>query len=223
MSGDLPDTGEHPAVTDDDQPSALVRHDAIVVAVALVLLVLGSAMYRSLSAVKLVPLAVHGLSMQRPAGLLPPLEVEVPGSALGALAPTGDGEAPDAPADDGEGLPYHKLYKSPDGALLGLEISVDDKPDYRGLTMWLQLSRQTRYGEYHWTAASSEVTVDGRAWQRAEFQYAVKATEDDAPQVATGIEYATVNDGRLYVVTVHGTQAEARQWEDLVLSTLELK
>jgi hypothetical protein len=58
---------------------------------------------------------------------------------------------------------------------------------------------------------------------RTEFQYAIKATEGDAPQVATGIEYATLNASGLYVVTVHGTEAEARRLESLVLSTLTVE
>ena len=86
----------------------------------------------------------------------------------------------------------------------------------------LQQARRQRYGEYLWTAAAGEREVNGHAWLRTEFQYAVKATVDDAPQVATAIEYATVNDDRLYVVTVHGTEAQARRLEAIVQASLEL-
>ena len=198
-------------------PPAWKQHDLLVVAVAAALLIAGSLIYRVLIRPSVVEFSRDGLRFERPTGFFPPVNVEEPVSSLSGLG----GLAPSRSAPDPQ-TRYHKMYRTPDGPLMALEVRVDRRPEYQGLAIVLQQARRQRYGEYLWTAAADEREVGERAWLRNEFQYAIKATKDDAPQVATGIEYATVNDDRLYVVTVHGTEAEARRLESLVMSTLEV-
>jgi len=208
------DTAAAPA---EAAPPAWQRHDALVVAVAAVLLVIGAIAYRALTRPALVAFSQSGLRFERPNGFFPPEDVDVPTSSLAGLGGLAE---PGAPAS--KSSRYHKLYKTPDGPLIGLEVLIERRPDYQGLAIVLQQARKLRYGEYMWTADAGEVELRSHIWQRTEFQYAVKATADDAPQVATGIEYATVNGDRLYVVTLHGTEREARRLESFVRPTLEL-
>lgn len=198
-------------------PSLWHRHDLIVVVVATALWVAGALIYRKLVEPKMVEFSQAGLTFQRPTGFFPPVDVEAPATSfggLGGLAARADTTAQPAT------VRYHKLYKTPAGELVALEVLIDRKPRYRGLSIVLQQARRQRYGEFLWVADAEDREVSGAAWARTEFQYATKVAQDDAPQVATGIEYATVNGDRLYVVTVHGTRPEAMRLESLVQTTL---
>ncbi len=200
-------------------PSLWHRHDLLVVVVATALLVAGAFIYRKLVEPKMVEFSHAGLTFQRPTGFFPPVDIEAPATSFGGLAGLADrGDTAAQPAPPR----YHKLYKTPAGPLVALEVRIDRKPTYRGLGIVLQQARRQRYGEFLWVANAEDRDVGGAAWARTEFQYATKAAQDDAPQVATGIEYAAVNGDRLYVVTVHGTRPEAIRLESLVQTTLTL-
>lgn len=211
-------TDAAPRSTAEAPPPIWKRHDLLVLAVAAALLLAGALAYRVLIRPELIAFEHRGLRFERPTGYFPPQDIEVPPSSLAGLAAI----APSTPAPAAPSTRFHKLYKTPEGPLVALEVLVDRRPDYQGVAMVLQQARRLRYGEYLWTARADEREVNGHAWLRTEFQYAVKATDDDAPQVATAVEYATVNDDLLYVVTVHGTEEEARRLESLVQTSLEL-
>lgn len=201
-------------------PSSWHRYDLMVLVVAAALLVCGAMVYRGMTRPDMVEFSQDGLRFLRPTGYFPPEDVPPPPRALAGL----DGLASDAATREAPAPPRtHKRYKTPEGPLIALEVLIDRPPEYRGLAIVLQQDRRARYGEYLWNASSSERDLSGVQWLRTEFQYAIKATEGDAPQVATGIEYATLNASGLYVVTVHGTEAEARRLESLVLSTLTVE
>ncbi len=203
-------------------PSLWHRHDLLVVVVATALLVAGAFIYRKLVEPKMVEFSHAGLTFQRPTGFFPPVDVDAPATSFGGLGGLGGLAAQGSTAAQPATVRYHKLYKTPAGPLVALEVLIDRKPLYRGLGIVLQQARRQRYGEFLWVADAEDRNVGGAAWARTEFQYATKATQDDAPQVATGIEYATVNGDRLYVVTVHGTTPEAMRLESLIQTTLTL-
>jgi hypothetical protein len=198
-------------------PTAWQRHDLVVVAVVAALFVAGAFAHRRLVAPTLTELAQDGLRMSRPTGYFPPEDVPPAATSLAAFAGVGGDNAVPTPPR------FHKLYRTPAGPLMALEIRIEAAPAYRGLGIVLQQSRHDRYGDTLWVASSDERRVGDRARLRTEFRYATRTAPGDAPQIATGIEYAALNGGRLYVVTAHGSESEARRLESLALSTLTLE
>jgi hypothetical protein len=84
----------------------------------------------------------------------------------------------------------------------------------------LSFERHNRFGELYRMLDGDTVAIAGRDWLRTRFQYAWKEDKGDAPETATGIEYAIAAGERLYVVTLHGSDASTRWLEKLVASTL---
>jgi hypothetical protein len=205
---------------DGGRPSGWLRHDVLVLIGALALLATGVLAYRSLTAPRLTEFSRFGLSLERPGTWLPPQAVPPPPSrlAVAAGAQTSSSDARKAPAS-GEELPYHVVFQSPLSPLARLEIRIDRRPTYGNLRGALGLARVSRYGEVYWAAESDEQTIDGRDWVRTRFQYAYKAGDGDSPKVATGIEYGTVNGNLVYVVTFHGSDAEAERLRALIAPT----
>lgn len=186
-------------------PSAFIRYDLAVILLAAVMLTAGTFTYRSLTAVTLQRLETRGLSLGRPTALLPPIELDPPGSET---------------AGDGTPLPYHVEYQSPTSPLMRLEILVERRPEFNNLQASRALDRVSRYGEIYWAEPSETVKIAGRNWLRTRFRYGHKANAFDSPEVATGVEFATLNGGLVYVVTAHGTPDEADELADLIAPTL---
>jgi len=187
------------------RPGVWWRYDLLVLVAAGVVLALGAAAFRVASAPAMTEFSRDGLRFSHPARFLPPTDVALPagpGLAFGA-APAGDGSAVRGATR------FHQSMQSAEFPLARLEVMIAPQPALRSVPTWLAFERRTRYGQFYWTADSGAVQLGDREWFRARFEYATSATPDDAPQVATGIEYAAVNDGRLYVVTVHGEAPEA--------------
>lgn len=198
-----------------DQPTVWQRYDLLVVIVAVALLVGGILGYRSRITPQLVDFSQYGLSLSRPSAWLPPQPVKPPPSRLAIAL----GESPPARRATGA-LPYHVVYQSPRDPLIRLEIRIDRRPAYNNLAGALALARVARYGEVYWAAESDEETIRSRDWLRTRFQYAFKVGEADSPKVATGIEYATLNGGLVYVVTMHGSEQDAGRLRSLIAPTL---
>jgi hypothetical protein len=161
-----------------------------------------------------------GLSLMRPNSWLPPQPV-IPTPSRLALS-IGSGTSADAKRRPPAGLPYHVVYQSPTDPLVRLEIRIDRRPTYNNLHGALGLARVSRYGEVYWAAESHNETIHSRDWQRTRFRYAYKSDDVDSPKVATGIEYATLNEGLVYVVTLHGSEQEAEELSELVGPTLAI-
>ncbi len=219
---DIPETteGTVPVDTNTAAPPAWLRHDLLVVAVAAALFFAGALAYGVLLEPTMGRFSQDGLSFAKPQIFLPPQPVTVEESTfggLGGLAP----EGADQPAQDTD--EFHKIWRRVGFPMMALEVRIAPKPQFRGLDLVLQTSRRARYGKYLWDADTGTREMGGVEWERAEFHYATAAAEDDAPRVAVGIEYATVNGDRMYVVTVHGTAEEARRLEEVVLSTLTIE
>ena len=186
-------------------PTLFARHDLTVILLGLALLAAGSLAHRSLTAVTIDRLETLGLALDRPRALLPAT----------AIPSTPAGEA-----GDGSALPYHVEYQSPTRSLLRLEILVEPRPTYNNLHAARALDRVSRYGEIYWSEPTESVKIGGRNWLRTQFRYGYKTNSFDSPDVATGVEFATLNGGLLYVVTSHGTPDEASELAALIEPTL---
>ncbi len=188
---------------------------------ALVLFAVGVVAQRRLSAPSLRPLDQLGLHIASPAGWLPPRRVGRPTGGL--VARTGARERPRAGrrAPAAAGLPYHIQIQSVLDPAARLEIRIAERPTTGNLRSALVLERVSRHGEALWAADSVDSTIGGRDWVRTAYRYAYKGSKSDAPRIATGIEYATINGRLLYAVTLHGrTDADARRLEALLVPTL---
>ena len=208
-------------LTELSRPAAWHRHDLLVVGVALALFATGVTAQRRLAAPSLRPLDQLGLHIASPAGWLPPRRVGRPTGGLVARTDARDGRAPDAAAPSAPGLPYHIQIQSALDPAARLELRIAQRPTTGNLRSALVLERVSRHGEALWAADSVDRTIGGRDWVRTAYRYAYKGSKTDAPRIATGIEYATINGRLLYAVTLHGrTDAAARRLESLLVPTL---
>jgi hypothetical protein len=209
--------------TELSRPAAWHRHDLLVIVVALVLFGVGVVEQHRLSTPSLRPLDQLGLHIASPAGWLPPRRVGRPAGGLVAHAGARDGREPDAAAPSTAGLPYHIQIQSVLDPTARLEIRIADRPTTGNLRSALVLERVSRHGEALWAADSVDSTIGGRDWVRTAYRYAYKGSKSDAPRIATGIEYATINGRLLYAVTLHGrTDADASHLEALLVPTLSV-
>jgi hypothetical protein len=209
--------------TELSRPAAWHRHDLLVIVVALVLFGVGVVEQHRLSTPSLRPLDQLGLHIASPAGWLPPRRVGRPAGGLVAHAGARDGREPDAAAPSTAGLPYHIQIQSVLDPTARLEIRIAERPTTGNLRSALVLERISRHGEALWAADSVDSTIGGRDWVRTAYRYAYKGSKNDAPRIATGIEYATINGRLLYAVTLHGhTDADASHLEALLVPTLSV-
>jgi hypothetical protein len=191
------------------------------VVVAIILFGVGVIAQRRLSAPSLQPLDQLGLHVASPAGWLPPRRVGRPTGGLVSRTGARDGREPEAAAPSSPGLPYHIQIQSVLDPVARLEIRIAERPTTGNLRSALVLERVSRHGEALWAADSVDSTIGGRDWVRTAYRYAYKGSKSDAPRIATGIEYATINGRLLYAVTLHGrTDADARRLEALLMPTL---
>jgi len=195
-------------------PSVVAQHDLAVVIAALLLLAIGGLAYHSLTTPVMTTWEQHGLAFRWPGSWLAgePLP-QRPGRLLAEAA------APPRPAGE---LPFHEVYSYAADADLRIEVRVDRRPSYGNLRGVLSFERHNRFGELYRMLDGDTVAIAGRDWLRTRFQYAWKEDKGDAPETATGIEYAIAAGERLYVVTLHGSDASTRWLEKLVASTLRV-
>jgi hypothetical protein len=198
-------------------PTSRQNHDILVLAVVLVLFAGGVLLQRRLSTPALLPTNELGLHVSRPAGWLPARRVGAPTAGLAAPDPD---DARPRPADAAAGLPYHVVIQSALDPTARLEIRIAERPTTGNLRSALVLQRVSRHGEALWAADSADRTIGGRDWVRTAYRYTYKGSKTDAPRIATGIEYATINGRLLYTVTLHGSAATAPRLEALLVPTL---
>jgi hypothetical protein len=175
-----------------------LEHDGLVTLVAVLLLLSGWFSYRQVTAQELATFDRQGLTFTYPKGWFP------------------NDPAPDA-------FPVNVSFAALE-ATTRVEVRISKKPAFDGpLESVLDLTRSQRYGELYKKVASDKRTVSGKEWLRSEFVYAFKKTDDDSPRLAQAVEYATVNNENLYVVTIHGPSDRVRDLEHEVLGTVALK
>lgn len=197
-------------------PSFWRRHDLVVLGFALALLVIGALTIRTMTTPKLIRFSSEGLSFQRPTGWLPGREVK---PTQGSLAQRGAGfQAATAPSKEN-----HRVYSSPHDPRRRIEVRIAPRPAYTNLRGSLSISRLNKYGEFYWVSESSDESINQRDWVRTQYRYAFKATKEGSPQIAKAVEYATLNDKRLYVVTVHGDVNEMGTLESSIAKSLRLE
>lgn len=191
----IPDTGEHPVVR---APSHFWTHDLAVLLAAALLLVGGWLAHRAVARPRLARFDHQGLTFAYPAGWLP-----------------GGGD----PEQVGATLRYESV---PPGSRL--EVKIAGRPVMGPpLSPILDIARSRAYGQLYKRLESENLVRGGHEWLRTRYVYAYQPTADDAPAVAMAVEYATLNGERMYVVTVHGSEAGVEDLESDILHTLAVK
>tara|TARA_R110002096_G_scaffold143328_3_gene299230 strand:+ start:93226 stop:93891 length:666 start_codon:yes stop_codon:yes gene_type:complete len=202
-----------------NRPSLSQRHDLGVLIVALAMLAGGALVHRYRAAPSVVPYAKEGLVFERPGGWLP---AQIPAVSVSPLVQhqAGFGVATTIPTRAPNTV--HTIYVSPLDARRRIEVRIEDRPAYSNLRGALAVARLGQYGEFYWARHSGNATIANRDWLRTEFRYAFKANKGSSPQIAEAVEYAIVNAGRLFVVTLHDEPDSPSKLEPLVAKTLRI-
>jgi hypothetical protein len=185
-------------VTRPPRQSWFLEHDGLVTAVAVVLLFVSWFSYRKVTEQKSATFDRQGLTFTYPAGWFP------------------NDPTPDA-------FPVNVSFAAVEPTTK-VEVRISKKPAFDGpIESVLDLYRSRQYGELYRKFTTEKRTVAGKEWLRSDFSYAFKKSDDDTPRVAWGVEYATMNNENLYVVTMHGPEDKVKGLEHDVLGTLSLK
>ncbi|HTM20989.1 MAG TPA: trypsin-like peptidase domain-containing protein, partial [Kofleriaceae bacterium] len=205
------------ASTSMRRPSPIAQHDIGVLIAAMLVLAVGGLVYHELTTPTMTAYEQHGLRFEWPGSWLPgePLP-DRPGRLLADPAP------PTAAGATGDELPFHEVYSYAADDHLRVEVRIDRRPAYGNLRGVLSFERHNRFGELYRMLDGKNVGIEGRDWLRTRFQYAWKEDKSDAPETAFGIEYAIVAGDRLYVVTLHGSDAATGWLDHLLAPTLHV-
>ena len=190
------------------------RHDAAVIAVAVVLIVAAGFAHRWMLRPETIAFEQHGLRFQRTAAWLAPEPVPPAPPRLV------DAEPPPRPA--GDQLPYHVEFTSTLDADVRLEVLVDERPAWSNVVTGLDLERRTRYGELYASDGGRPRSIAGHDWLRTSYRYAFAPEKGDAPRIGRAVEYATVDREQLYVITFHGEPAQIAELEERIAPTLRV-
>jgi hypothetical protein len=201
-----------------EPPSFWQRHDLGVLFFALAVFAGGTLVSRQLATPKQIEFAKSGLQFQRPSGWLP--AQSTPAKAAG-LANTTSGFGV-ANASSSAETGQHFVYQSPRDSRQRIEVRIGPRPPYRNLRGARAIERLGQYGEFYWEAESSDRSIARRDWVRSEFRYAFKPSKSGSPQIANAVEYATIQDARLYVVTLHGDPNSMTELDKLIAPTLRI-
>jgi len=178
--------------------SWFLAHDGLVTVFAMLLLLAGWASYRKVTEQKTATFDRQGLTFTYPAGWFP------------------DDATPEA-------FPVSVSFAAIEPTT-HVDVRISKKPAFDGpIESVLDLNRSRQYGELYKKFTTDKKTVAGKEWLRSDFSYAFKKSDDDTPRVAWGVEYATVNNENLYVVTIHGPEGQVKSLERDVLGTVSLK
>ena len=186
------------AATRPHREGWFLEHDGAVTLAAIVLLLIGWFTYRQATVQELTTFDRQGLTFTYPKGWFP------------------NDPTPEA-------FPVSVSFADIDPTTK-VEVRISKKPAFDGpIESVLDLSRSRQYGELYRKFTTEKRTVAGKEWIRSDFAYAFKKSDDDTPRVASAVEYATVNNENLYVVTVHGPSDQVKGLEHDVLGTVQLK
>ncbi len=201
-------------------PSFWQRHDLGVLLFALAVFAGGTLVTRRLATPKQIHFEHSGLSLERPAGWLPG---QTPTAQSAGLAGTTSGFGVAVPTGAAPSkTQFHIVYRGARDARRRIEVRIGPKPGYGNLRGARAIERMGQYGEYYWEASSSNHPIHRRDWVRTEFRYAFKASKSGSPQIANAVEYATIQDKRLYVVTLHGNLESMNDLDKLISPTLRI-
>jgi hypothetical protein len=210
------------SVTENDQsaPSFWQRHDVGVLIFALAIFAGGTQLTRKLATPELIDFDQDGLHFQRPSGWLPGQQ---PTLKAAGLANTAAGFGVNAAPTKPPAQDFHILYHSARDARQRIEVRIRPRPGYGNLRGVRAVERLGRYGEFYWEKQSRERSIARRDWLRTEFRYAFKPSKSGSPQIANAVEYATLQDKRLYVVTLHGNSRAMNELDRSVSPTLRIE
>jgi hypothetical protein len=170
-------------------------HDLPVAMAGLVVLFTGYVIYAVMTRPQVATFHAEGLSLRHPKGWYP--REEAPG---------------------------HWWYESNEDPSERLEIRVGPRPQLSAsVATATEFERSTTAGGFYKRLERGEIELGGREWIRTRFSYAFKPSEEDAPALATGIEYACVNGDKMFVVTAHGSEAKVAELEDEYLRSVTLR
>lgn len=199
-------------------PSFLQRHDLGILLFALAIFAGGTLITRRLATPRLIDFHQGGLHFQRPVGWLPVQQLSLPAAGL-ARTTAGFGTSETAESD----AILHLLYRSARDARQRIEVRIAPRPAYGNLRGARAVERMGQYGEFYWEAGSQERSIARRDWLRTEFRYAFKASKGGTPQIANAVEYATLKDKRVYVITVHGDLQSMNTLDKTLYPTLRVE
>ncbi len=202
-------------------PNLLQRHDLGVLIVAAAILVGGALLHRSLVAPKFVSFASEGLRFERPGGWLSTQAKKPQVSPLvQGTAEFGADDGTSTQPHDSPGL--HNIFVSPVAPRQRIEVRIVERPTYSNLRGALAVQRLGQYGEFYWARSSGNAAIARRDWLRTEYRYAFKPSKSGSPQIAEAVEYAIVNDGRLYIVTLHDSPENLQVLDALIAGSLRI-
>ncbi len=192
------------------------RHDFLVIAFAVAVVIAGGRFHRSLVQPSIEIFQTRGLTFERPAIWLPPEEVPpIPPR----LVPT-DPAPPRAP---GAALPYHVVYTSTLDPNVRMEVRIEARPTaWNNVLAVLDLDRRTRWGEDYAADPGVVRTLGGHDWLETRFRHGFSPVPGDEPRIGHAIELATVDPERLYVVTLYGGPRRVARLEDVIAPTLRV-
>jgi S1-C subfamily serine protease len=192
------------------------RHDFIVIAFAVIVVILGSTVHRHLVAPSIEIFQTRGLTFERPAIWLPPEEVAPIPPRLVAADP-----APPRPA--GAALPYHVVYTSTIDPNVRMEVRIEARPtQWNNILAVLDLDRRTRWGEQYAASPSVVRTLGGHDWLETRFRHGFTPVPGDEPRIGHAIELATVDAERMYVVTLYGGPRRVARLAAVIAPTLRV-
>jgi hypothetical protein len=206
--------------TKPSPPSFWSRHDFGVLLFAFAVFAGGTLVTRNLATPKRIAFEESGLHFERPAGWLPGQQNS---HRSAGLASTTSGFGVEPPRDRNESPgEFHVIYRSARDGRRRIEVRIAPKPGYGNLRGARAIERLGQYGEYYWEANSGDHAIRRRDWVRTEFRYAFKASKSGSPQIANAVEYATIQDKRLYVVTLHGDLDSMNDLDKFISPTLQI-
>jgi S1-C subfamily serine protease len=174
------------------------RHDIIVIALAVAVVMAGGRVHRRLVQPPVEVFQTRGLTFERPAIWLPPEQVPPTPPRLVATEPL----PPRPPAAQ---LPYHVRYTAAPDPNVRMEVRIEARPTaWNNILAVLDLDRRTRWGEQYAADPSVVRTLGGHDWLVTRFRHGFTPVPGDEPRVDHAIELATVDPERLYVVTLYG-------------------
>jgi S1-C subfamily serine protease len=192
------------------------RHDFLVIAFAVIVVVLGGAVHRGLVRPTVEVFQTRGLTFERPAIWLPPEEVAPVAPRLVPADP-----APPRPA--GAQLPYHVVYTSTVDPNVRMEVRIEARPtQWNNILAVLDLDRRTRWGEQYAASPSIVRPLGGHDWLETRFRHGFTPVPGDEPRIGHAIELATIDPERLYVVTVYGGPRRAARLAAAIAPTLRV-
>jgi hypothetical protein len=185
-----------------DQGGFFLRHDLLPVVVAALLFAAGWVGYRAVTRPRLAAFSTLGLSFHYPSSLSPlasgaqadASSVEIRFLSLGG-------------ASLGETMEVRiKPFATPGGTDIGLGAALDSMRARRGHTLMSSDPSEKR-------------SIGGRSWTRTEYKYAEKRADGELI-LESGVEYAALNGGKLFVVAMEGSPDGVKSLDKAVAGSL---